>query len=177
MLRFLVLILLFLAIVVGLTAAWGNSLPREHVVASRIVLPQRIDQVWAVVRDPTPLVRVWPDLTRFTRTSDGSGREVWEQTVDGFSMRLIVTQSREPTRLVTTIDAAPDAAFGGRWTYDLRPATGGTQLTVTEAGWIANPFYRVMGRIFGLHSSIEGYLKGVAQHFTEGARPVRVEGE
>jgi hypothetical protein len=176
MLRIFVLIVLFLAIVVGLAAAWGNSLPREHVVASRIVLPQRIDQVWAVVRDPTPLVGVWPDLTRFTRTTDESGREVWVQTVDGFSMRLTVTQNRPPTRLVTTIDATPDAAFGGRWTYDLKPAAGGTELTVTEAGWIANPFYRVMGRLFGLHSSIEGYLKGVAQHFAEGARPERVEG-
>jgi len=174
MLRFLLLIGLVIVGVVGLAAAYGASLPREHAVTSRVVLAQPPDAVWAVVRNPAALVGTWSDLTRAQRAPDQGGREVWNETVDGFEMRIVITEARPPVKLVTTVDADPDAVFGGQWTYQLASAPGGTQLTITEAGWIGNPLYRVMGRMFGLHNSIDGYLKAIGQHFNEVVRPERV---
>lgn len=175
MLRFLLLIALSIGVIVGIGYAWGASLPREHVAASRIVLAAPVDQVWPVVRNPAALVGTWSDLTDAERVNDPSGRETWVQTVDGFTMRLQITEASPPRRMVTTVVADAQAPFGGSWTYELVPAQGGgTVVTITEHGWIRSPLYRVMGRMFGLHGSIDGYLKALGTHLSEGVRPVRL---
>lgn len=174
MLRFLLLIVAFILVIVGVTFAYGSSLPREHVVTSRVELAQPIEQVWTVVRNPAALRGTWSDLTSAERVPDGSGRETWAQTVDGFDMRLQITEAQPPRRMVTTVLAGADAPFGGTWTYVLAPVQGGTQVTITEAGWIRSPFYRAMGRMFGLHGTIDGYLKALGTHFSEAVRPERL---
>lgn len=173
--RFLLMIGLAVLVVVGLAYGYGSSLPREHVVASQVTLSQPPEAVWAVVRDPSTLVGTWSDLTRSERAAVEGSREAWDQTIGTSSMRIMISEARPPVRLVTTVVADEEADFGGRWTYQLSPVPGGTQLTITEAGWIQSPLYRVMGRTFGLHGSIEGYLKAIGQHFNEGVRPVRVK--
>lgn len=174
--RFLIRIVVIIAVIVGAGYLWGNSIPREHVAASRVVINQPIEQVFSVVRNPAALVGTWGDLSHAARVSSTGGRETWDQVVGGDPLRITVTGVRPPTQMVTTIDAAPDAVFGGTWTYQLRSVAGGTEVTLTEAGWISNPLYRVMGRMFGLHTSIEGYLKALGTHFTQGVRPERVGG-
>ncbi|MFN2325832.1 MAG: SRPBCC domain-containing protein [Gemmatimonadales bacterium] len=174
MLRFLLLIVAFILVIVGVTFAYGNSLPREHVVTSRIELNQPIDQVWTVVRNPAALRGTWSDLTSAERVTDASGRETWVQVVDGFEMRLQITEAQPPRRMVTTVMADAEAAFGGTWTYVLAATPGGTQVTITEAGYINSPLYRAMGQMFGLHGSIDGYLKALGTHFTEAVRPERL---
>jgi uncharacterized protein YndB with AHSA1/START domain len=174
MLRFLLLIATAVVLIISATFAYGSSLPREHVATSRAVLSQPIEQVWEVVRNPAALRGTWSDLTSAERVPAASGMETWVQVVDGFEMRLQVTNVQPPRRLVTTIVPDADSTFGGAWTYELTPVQGGTQVTITESGWIGNPFYRVLGRVFGLHRSIEGYLKALGTHFAEGVRPERV---
>lgn len=175
MLRFLLLIALCIALILGIGYAYGSSLPREHEVTSRIELAQPVQEVWAVVRNPAALRGTWPELTRAERATDPSGRETWVTEVDGNTMRLQVTEAQAPRRMVTTIVAGDDAEFGGSWIYQLAPTPeGGTRVTLTEAGWVRNPLYRVMGRMFGMHHSIEGYLRALGTHFSEAVRPVRV---
>ena len=161
------------AAVVALLAA-GMLLPREHVAASAVSLRQPAESVWATVRDLGGAPRWWPEVAAATRVTDPAGREVWRQEVGGFPMTLVVTESAAPLRLVTTIEAPPGAAFGGTWTYELTPADGGTRVTVTEAGWIANPFFRVMAHLGGLHRTIDGYLTALGAHFGEAVTPEHV---
>lgn len=174
MLRFLLLIAAFVLVIVGVTFAYGSSLPREHVATSRIELAQPIDQVWEVVRNPAALRGTWDDLTSAEQVPDPSGRETWVQMVDGFELRLQISEAQPPRRMVTTVMAGDDAPFGGTWTYVLAPSQSGTQVTITEAGWIRSPLYRAMGRMFGLHGSIEGYLRALGTHFSEPVRPERL---
>src|SRR5688572_18192537 len=49
----------------------------------------------------------WPDLTEATRGADSVGREIWTEKVDGFDMRLLVTESTPVTRFVTQIQSPP----------------------------------------------------------------------
>lgn len=168
----------WIAIIVGILAglvalAWiaGSLLPREHLAASRITLPQPPDSVWGVVRDLGALKGTWSDLAEARRSVDGTGREVWDEKVSGFDMRLIVVEDTPPARLVTQIDSPPGAVFGGRWIYELTPTGTGTAVTVTEDGWVGNPLFRLMSRLGGQHRSIDGYLTALGNHFGEQVKP------
>ena len=165
---------IFLGVIVGLIAlAWivGSLTPRKHMASSRITLSQPPDTVWAVIRDPAALKDTWADLTEVRRSLDNGGREVWDEKVSGFDMRLIVEEDTPPSRLVTRIDAAPDAAFGGRWVYQLEPSGAGSAVIVTEEGWVGNPLYRLMSSLGGQHRSIDGYLTALGKHFGQPVKP------
>lgn len=153
----------------------GSLLPRDHVASSSIVVKQPRESVWRVVRDIGNLPTVWNEVVSSQRAADtsGGGREVWEQkTKGGWGMRFIVTEDTPPERLVMTIDAAPDAPFGGTWTYELTQENGGTRLTVTERGYINNALFRFMSRfIFGYHTTQDGYLKAMGAKFGEQVQP------
>jgi uncharacterized protein YndB with AHSA1/START domain len=164
-------VLLALVIIVF---AVGAMLPRDHVAGSSVVLHQPADTVWRVVRDMAGVTAWWSDVTSSQRVADSAGREVWEQKLkNGFSMRLIVTDDAPPRRLVTTIDAPPDAPFGGTWTYEVSAAEGGARVAVTEAGYVNNPLFRFMSRfVFGHHATQDGYLKALGKHFGETVQPM-----
>ena len=86
-------------------------------------------------------------------------------------IRFIIEESTPPTRLVTRIDAAPDAVLGGRWVYELAAEGTGTTGTVTEEGWVGNPLFRLMSRLGGQHGSIDGYLKALGRRFGVDVNP------
>jgi hypothetical protein len=153
--------------IVGIAFGVGLLLPRDHRASSRITLKSAPDRVWPVVRDLSSLVGTWSELKSARRIPDANGKEIWEQNAGGFDMRLIVEEASEPGRLVTRIDAPPDAAFGGTWTYQLEPVDGGTRLTVTEDGYVSNPLFRVMMKAMGVHRTADGYLKALGTKLGE----------
>jgi hypothetical protein len=45
---------------------------------------------------------------------------------------------------------------------------GGSALTITEDGWVANPIFRFLSRfVFGHHATMDGILKQVAKALNE----------
>jgi uncharacterized protein YndB with AHSA1/START domain len=164
---------LLVAVVAGSVLA-GALLPREHVATSAVRLRQAPESVWAVVRDLGGVPSWWAEIESSEPVADAVGHEAWRQRMSGFSMTLLITESTAPRRLVTAIDAPPDAAFGGTWTYELTPADGGTRIAVTEAGWIGNPLYRVMAHLGGMHRSLDGYLVALGARFGERVTPEHV---
>jgi len=172
------IVLLVLVALVGIVTAVGLALPRNHQATSRITLPQPPAEVWAVVRDLGSLLGTWKDLKaarRLPTSPDQDGKETWEQNAGGFTMRLVVEESDSARRLVTRIDAPPDADFGGRWIYELEPDGAGTRVTVTEDGWVSNPLFRTMMRVMGTHKSVDGYLGALGRKLGQAVRPVHVE--
>lgn len=158
------------AVFVSLLVA-GMLLPREHVATSAVTLRQPPESVWVAVRDLGGLPAWWPEVATSERVADPGGREVWRQEVGGFPMTFVVREAVAPRRLVTMIEAPPDATFGGTWTYALTPAAGGTRVLVTEAGWIASPLFRVMATLMGLHTTVDGYLSALGRRFGETVTP------
>ncbi len=158
----------------AVVAIIGSLLPREHTATSAVTLRQPAESVWVVVRDLGGTPRWWADATASAAVADTAGREVWRQTIDGFEMDLVVVQTTPPTRMITAIDAPSDAAFGGTWTYDLTLTAGGTRVAVTEAGWIANPVFRVIARVAGYHGTLDAYLTALGRRFGEDLTPEHV---
>lgn len=168
-------ILIILGVLVGLVALMvlvGAFVPREHRATSSVTLRQPPDSVWRVVRDLGGVTTWWPEVKSAERQPDRDGHEVWRQKVSGFDMPLIVMESSPPRRLVTKIDSPERSTFGGTWTYELAPDSGGTRISVTEAGWIGNPIFRFMSRfLFGYYSTLDSYLKNLGKRFGEEVRP------
>ncbi len=162
-----------LVAMIALMAVIGAFVAREHLATSTITLHQPPDSVWKVVRDIGGITAWWPEIKESVRQPDRDGHEVWRQKMSGFDVPLIVMESTPPRRLVTQIDTGAGAAFGGTWTYALTPDSGGTRISVTEAGRIGNPIFRFLSRfVFGYYGSLDGYLKALGKKFGEAVRPV-----
>jgi uncharacterized protein YndB with AHSA1/START domain len=164
-----------LAVLAAVVMVAGSLISRTHRVSSRATLAQPPHAVWAAVRDLGALPTFWKDLTRSERLPDREGREAWTHTMkSGFAMALVVVEEDPPRRLVTEIAAPPGSPFGGKWIYQLAATPGGTEVTVTEDGWIANPIFRVVSRITGYHGSLDSYLRALGGRFGETVRPLHL---
>ncbi len=95
---------------------------------------------------------------------------------NGFELPLVIEAEDPPRRLVTRIATEGKAPFGGTWTYDIIPEGSGSRLTITEDGWVGNPFFRVISRIMGYHGTIDSYLRAVAKRFGSDTKPIHGEG-
>jgi hypothetical protein len=173
--RIVVGIVIGLILLVVLAFVVGLVLPREHRATSRIALHRSPEEVWPVIRDLGSLVGTWSDLKSANRLPDRGGKEVWEQNAGGFPLKLLVEESTAPVRLVTRVDAAADATFGGVWTYQIAPAPGGSTVTVTEDGYVNNPLFRTMMKLMGVHKTADGYLTALGKKLGETVRPEHLE--
>ncbi len=130
-----------IVVLVAAITAIGATLPREH-VASRSM---------AVHRPPQD---VWPVLTGVTAQS---------------SVPVDVIERDPPRRLVTRVKPS-EKMFGGTWTCVITPTPGGSVVTVTEAGWVPNPFVRFISKfLIGHHATIDATLKETAKQLDERA--------
>lgn len=168
-------VLIVIGAVLGLVALMvliGAFMPRDHRATSTVVLRQPPDSVWKVVRDLGGVPAWWAEIKESVRLPDNNGREAWRQKASGWEVPLIVIESSPPRRLVTQIDTSAGGAFGGTWTYELTPDSGGTRISVTETGWIGNPIFRFLSRfLFGYYGTLDGYLKALGKKFGEEVRP------
>jgi uncharacterized protein YndB with AHSA1/START domain len=170
--RSLVIALALVGVAVALLGLAGALLPRNHRATSLIRLAHSPAMVFAVVRNQAGVPSWWPEVKKVERQPDQVGQERWRQTLgNGYAMTIIVAESEPPTRMRTVIDAEPGAAFGGAWIFELTPVGNGTEVRITEEGWVANPFFRVFARLMGHHQTIDSYLTALAQRFGETGTP------
>jgi len=163
-----------LAVLVGvpvLAALVGLTLPRDHV--AQMTIPLRADpaRVWGLVSDVEGSARWRSDVTAVEVQPPHDGRtrfvEVGRQGRTPFEL---VSQSPMTEQVVRVVDDG--LLFGGTWTYALAPDGAGTRLTITEAGFIRNPLFRVMSRLFFPPTrTMDGYLRALAVELGESAAP------
>jgi uncharacterized protein YndB with AHSA1/START domain len=150
----------------------GLLLPRRHQATSTLDLKSSPTDVWTLIRDLGRVPEFWPELKTSVRGPDQGGREVWVQTMkNGFVLPMVVEEEVPPSRLVTRIALEGKAPFGGSWTYQVAAAGGGTRLSLTEDGFVDNPFFRVISKLMGHHATLDSYLRGVARALGETAQP------
>ena len=175
MMRFLVRVIVGLLVLAAIGYGVGMSMPREHTVASRIQLTTPRDSVWAVLRAFGDYPKWDKDFKSSVRGTSRSGRELWVQDVGGMTMSVEFKSVQAPSRMVTEIVTDEKSDWGGVWTYDLVANGSGTEVTITEEGWIKSPFFRVMMKAMGTYSTMDGVLKALGARFGEQVTPEHVK--
>jgi hypothetical protein len=128
-----------LLVLVAAVVAVGLLLPRNH-KASR------------TLRLTRPPADVWPVLIQATEASD---------------VPVDVLERDPPRRLVTRV-TEKEKNFGGTWTITIAPTASGSDVTITEDGWVANPIFRFVSRfLIGHHATMDALLKNVAKTLNE----------
>lgn len=161
--KLLIIAGLIIGAIVGLIAAAfliGLFLPRQHATSRIVRLSASPETVWAIISDRAAYPSWRRGVARIERRDDRNGHEVWaEINRRGEAMPLEIVERSPPRRLVTKIvdEALP---FGGTWTWELSPiADGGTELRITEDGFIKPPPFRTVMRLLGYDATIRQYQR------------------
>ena len=166
--------LVLLALIAGL-GAWGATLPREHTVTGEVTLATPPESVYNVMRDIGALAAWWRDVEKVEAVTGADGFERWKETSDGMAFTLIVNTEDPPLNFTTRIDTTGSPGFGGTWTHAVALAPGGgTRVTITEAGWVSNPYFRVMLKLGGPYRTIDSYLTALGGRFGATVTPAHL---
>lgn len=143
---------------IGIVVLIGARLPRDHVATVRVRLMAPPDTVWAVLADPYAAVSWRKDVRKVERIPDIGGHEAWTETTSSGVIAFELTESTPTRRRITRI-ADESLPFGGQWEYDLAPSGAGTDLTITERGFVKPALFRFMAHhVFGYTATMRDYL-------------------
>jgi hypothetical protein len=172
------LILILAPILVGLIAAAatvgivGLLLPRGHTATRSARFSSPPEALRALVTD-FPNHPSWqPGLKSVERLPDQNGHAVWRE-VGSFGPLPLEVVEADPRRRFRTRIADPGLPFGGTWTWEFTPESGGCRVRVTEDGEVSNPVFRYVSRVTGYTGTMEAYLKALGRKL---GQEVEVEG-
>ena len=147
-----------LILVVLVVVAIGYMLPQNHRASRERMYSAPPEALFIEITNPAK----YPDWRTGVKRVDilppvNGALNFRESGSDGDIAFLM--EIPEPGRRVVSRIADTNLAFGGKWTYELMPVSGGTVLRITEDGEVYNPLFRFMSRfIFGHYKSIDQYL-------------------
>jgi uncharacterized protein YndB with AHSA1/START domain len=158
---------------VALVLTVGSFVPRNHSVSVRARYAKPPAEVWAVITDFEALPTWVPGMKSVERLPDVDGRPRWVEQFGHGTIPLQLVERDAPNRLVVRIDdVTGKMPFGGTWTWNLRAVPEGTELTLTENGFIRNVLFRFVANFFlGYTRMLESYLRGLGQKFGEVTEP------
>ena len=120
---------------VGFVAVIGYFLPVNHEASRSAEFNQSPETVYALISDLQNYSAWWPEN----------------------EVNVEVVEAVPPAKFVTRIVGETD--FGGTWTMEIVPTSGGSRLTITERGEIYNPIFRTLAKfVFGHTTTMESCL-------------------
>jgi hypothetical protein len=153
----LAVLLALVVVVVG----FGMTQPRHHVATTRAKYDKPPEEVWRVVSDYERWHEWNREITSVTPLPDQNGRRMIKVVGSWGTAPTALAVWNPPTQLRTEMNAG---SFSGSWTYDLRPTEdGGTLLTITEEGNVANPIWRAMMIFHDNEASMREYHASLAK--------------
>jgi uncharacterized protein YndB with AHSA1/START domain len=140
----------------------GAFLPARHSVTVAREVAASPDEVWAVITGVEDFASWRPGVARAERLEPIGGWPAWREEGPDGTLTFAVA-AVEPSRMLVTEIVDEGLPFGGRWTYLLEPTSTGTEVTITEDGFVYNPIYRIVSRFFmGYESTADTYLEALA---------------
>lgn len=165
--KILVIAVSVIGLALALTGA-GMLLPQDHVAARTVTIAAPPERVFALISNVDTYMTWRSSLDGIERVpDDGKGVRFVEKA--GGDRILFRIEALEPNARMVTRIADPNLPFGGSWTFELKPNGTGTDLTITEAGEVYNPFFRTMQKLFfSPYRSIDAYQADLKK-FAEGS--------
>lgn len=137
---------------------FGYLLPETYTDSQSVTVSQAPEVVWAKMTDHGAEPGWRKDLVRVERVGDRNGHAVWrEEYGRGPKVLLETAESVPGERLVRHVEDE-EGLYRGELTFRLKPAAGGTEVSVAEKGTVKNPFLRTMVHLFGKGSCVRQYL-------------------
>ena len=159
---------------VALVFVTGLMLPKTHTASVRAYYNQPPRQIFDAILDVehAPSWRTGLDSVRIL---SGDMRPLKWQEISSFgTMTYVLEEVEPPVRLVSRI-ADTTQGFGGKWTYEIQPATDGSVVVITENGQVNNPLFRFMSRfVFGHYRTLEQFARDLGRKFGQEIEPQRV---
>ena len=149
----------------------GSNLPREHVAVVRARYAAAPTAVWALLSDPSAAPSWRKDVKRVEKIHDINGHSAWKEE-SGFG--LITYELVESTEGVsrTTRIADETLPYGGQWEFRLSAAGTGTELVITERGFVKPALFRFMSRyLFGYTGTLKGLMTELGAKLGESDEP------
>jgi uncharacterized protein YndB with AHSA1/START domain len=140
----------------------GSFLPVRHsvTVAREVAAPPA--EVWDAITGVEDFPAWRPGVVRAERLEPIGGWPAWREEGPDGTLTFAVA-AVEPGRMLVTEILDEGLPFGGRWTYTLEPTPEGTEVTITEDGYVYNPIYRIVSRFFlGYEATADTYLDALA---------------
>lgn len=158
-------------LVIGGAYLYGRGLPREHVVTASITLVAPADTVFKVIRNIEGQATWWPALKGVERIT-GAPKESWREDMGASGTIEIEIGDVVPgSSMEVNILNAEEQGWGGTWYYEVRPSASGTEVVITEEGWIDSPVFRTIMKLRGAHRTVDSYLIALGGHFGEPTTP------
>ncbi|HKW00758.1 MAG TPA: SRPBCC family protein [Vicinamibacterales bacterium] len=159
MLKWTLIVVISLVSLSGFAGLVGSMLPKGHRASRTTTIAAAPGVVFNVITDFSRAPEWRRDVKQVdVAPDDGKGRIVREHGKQGV-VPYRVEALEPPNRLVMRI-ADPSLPYGGSWTYELRAAGAGTEITITENGEVFNPIFRLMQKFFfSPYASIDAYLE------------------
>lgn len=166
MLKWTLIVILGLAGLVGLVAIVGTILPKGHRASKTATFTSPPASVYAAITDPARYPEWRADVTAVEILPDDGGGLRFREVGSNGTITFRFERLEPPHRVVARI-ADPTLPFGGSWTYELRPAGAGTELTITEDGEVYNPIFRVISKLMSQTATIEKYLASLEKRLAQ----------
>ena len=162
---------LFVLLLVAAVALYlaGSSMSREHRSVVTATFKAARAAVWSAITDYAAMPLWWPAVKsiRVERLPDGT-ELTWNKEPHGREIPFRTGESRLNEKLVRIVatEKMDRSPFGGTWTFVLTDAPGGgTQLTLTEDGFINPALFRsVMKWFIGYDATQKDFLAHLEKH-------------
>jgi hypothetical protein len=166
MLRWTAFVVVGLLALAALVALVGVFLPRGHRASRAVVYGAPPPAVFAAITDFAKFPEWRTGIKTVEMLSDDGGKTRFREEGPHGPITYKVEERQPDSRLVTRIDD-PSLPFGGKWTLEIKPVAGGTELTITEDGEIYNPIFRVLSKVvFSPYDTIDTYQADLGKRLT-----------
>jgi uncharacterized protein YndB with AHSA1/START domain len=166
--KWLLIILGAIVLLIAVTAIIGATLPEEHDASRAATYREPPAEVWSAINDFSSYPSWRPEVKSVEILPGQNGLPSWREVDShGDSIPYQVTEMHPPERL-TAVIADPKLPFSGTWTWDIRPANGGSSVRIHETGKVRNPIFRFVARfVLGYTKTMDQYLKALGTKFGE----------
>ena len=169
--KWIVIAVAVLVALIAVAAFVGSRLPRDHVATVRAKYKAAPEAVWALIAEPLKAADWRRDLKTVEALPSVDGKPAWREESASGKVSYVIAEADPPRRLTTRITDT-SLPFGGQWEFSLAPSGGGTELSITERGFVKPALFRLMARfVFGFTSTLERYHQALGVKLGESVTP------